>query len=318
MQVVLVSVLLLVALSSGATIDTFRAWAKQNNRLYTAEEEKARYLVFVQNLAIVDALNREGRHGAVFGLNSFSDLTNDEFKARYAPSNFTGARNSSAAIEVIPDNLNTNLDMRSYLPAIKNQGSCYGGDWAFSAVANAEGQYYYKHGSVLALSEQQLISCDMYDSGCDGGMMTTADSYILKNGLASQASYPWASGTGYVPPCKAYTVAATYTNAIDFGQVWSDSNIMLYLQQYGPLSAAVEADSYVFQSYGSGILDSTLCGTNVNHGVAITGYGTDSSGVQFWWVRNSWGTGWGEWGYIRLVRGKNMCGINTQLSTIIA
>eukprot|EP00727_Mastigamoeba_balamuthi_P008421 m51a1_g4200 hypothetical protein (318) ;mRNA; f:9047-10053 len=313
----LVLVLFLAALSSASTIDTFRAWAKQHNKVYTAEEEKARYLVFEQNLAIVDDLNREGRHGAVFGLNSFSDLTNEEFRARYASNNFAGALNRSAAFAVVPDLSDDVLDMRSFLPAVKDQGSCYSGDWAFSAIANAEGQYYYRHGTVRALSEQQVISCDMADSGCDGGMMTTADNYIIKNGLASLASYPWASGAGTVPLCRAYTAVATFTNFRDFGQVWSDSSVMLYLQQYGPLSAAVAADSTVFQSYGSGILDSTLCGTSLNHGVAIAGYGTQNN-VKFWWVRNSWGPNWGESGYIRLVRGKNMCGINGQVSTVIA
>jgi hypothetical protein len=80
-----------------------------------------------------------------------------------------------------------------------------------------------------------------------------------------------------------------------------------------PVSVAIEADKSAFQLYRSGVLDSSSCGTQLDHGVLIVGYGTDGS-KDYWKVKNSWGATWGEQGYIRMVRNKNMCGIAQQAS----
>merc|ERR1711988_1557457 len=79
-----------------------------------------------------------------------------------------------------------------------------------------------------------------------------------------------------------------------------------------PVSVALEADKNVFQLYSGGVLDSTSCGKQLDHGVLIVGYGTDS-GVDYWKVKNSWGETWGDEGYILIERGSSQrggeCGI---------
>eukprot|EP00727_Mastigamoeba_balamuthi_P006684 m51a1_g2636 putative cysteine peptidase precursor (312) ;mRNA; r:583622-584557 len=307
-----IAILLLAAAASASSVDSFRAWAKAHGKMYTASEEKLRLHVFEENLAIINRLNLEN-HGAAFGLNKFSDLTNEEFKALYT-SKLQARQPGDFA--VIADSNEDSLDMKSWLPAVKDQAQC-GSCWAFSAIANAEGAWYLKNHEVVALSEQQLVSCDKTDSGCNGGLMSNADKYIVANGLASEKAYPYVSGSGSVPRCQAFTAQYHYTSNKAFGKVSSDETIISYLKQYGPLSVAIEADQSVFQSYSSGILDSTRCGTTLDHGVTLVGYGTEN-GTPFWTVRNSWGSSWGENGYIRLARGKNMCGINGMLSTIVA
>eukprot|EP00727_Mastigamoeba_balamuthi_P004080 m51a1_g1367 putative cysteine protease (313) ;mRNA; r:409261-410199 len=309
----LVALLALAALCSAApSMYQFRQWAKEHRKLYTEDEEQYRFHVYSENVAVINRLNLEA-HGATFAPNKFSDLTSEEFAALYT-TKLAGARRG--AVSVVPDNVKDELDMKSYLPPVKDQAQC-GSCWAFSAIANAEGQYYLKNHKVLALSEQQLVSCDKDDSGCNGGLMSTADAYIVKNGLATEEAYPYVSGSGSVPRCKAFTAAVSYSSNKDFGAIESDEQIIANLKQYGPLSIAIEADQAVFQNYQSGILDSTSCGTELDHGVALVGYGTEG-GKNFWTVRNSWGSSWGEQGYIRLARGKNMCGINSMLSTIVA
>eukprot|EP00727_Mastigamoeba_balamuthi_P006596 m51a1_g2557 putative cysteine peptidase precursor (312) ;mRNA; f:328499-329434 len=307
-----IAVLLLAAVASASTLDAFRSWAKSEGKVYTAVESKYRLHVFEENLAIINRLNMQN-HGAQFGLNKFSDLTSAEFKALYTT---TLPARQPGDIAVVPDSDDDSLDMRPWMPAIKDQGQC-GSCWAFSAIANAEGAWYLKNQQVVSLSEQQLVSCDKADSGCNGGLMDNAAKYMVSNGISSEEDYPYVSGSGMVPKCKAFTAKYHFSGSQMLGEVRSDDSVIAYLKQYGPLAVAIEADQSVFQNYRSGILDSKGCGTKLDHGVALVGYGTES-GKPFWIVRNSWGSSWGENGYIRMVRGKNMCGINSMISTIIA
>ena len=81
----------------------------------------------------------------------------------------------------------------------------------------------------------------------------------------------------------------------------------------GPVSVAIEADTYVFQSYKSGVITSSACGTALDHGVLAVGYGHDSTHGDYYIVKNSWGKSWGEKGYVRIKRtnssGAGICGI---------
>jgi hypothetical protein len=309
----IVAVLVLAALASATTLDSFRSWSKSNGKSYTLHEEARRFAIFKENLAIAERLNLEN-HGAHFGMTKFMDLTNAEFKAE-ATTTFPVRNNFEVA--VIPD---TNADSADYtymLPEIKDQAQC-GSCWAFSAIANAEGQTYMTNGGkVVSLSEQALVSCDKMDSACTGGSMVYADMYLIENGAASEEAYPYVSGSGSVPKCKAFTSVAEFSSYKDFSRVSADATIIKYLDQYGPISVGIEADKSIFQLYTSGIIDSSSCGTNLDHGVTLVGYGTESS-KNFWLVRNSWGKSWGDKGMVKIVRGKNMCGINGMISTIIA
>lgn len=80
-----------------------------------------------------------------------------------------------------------------------------------------------------------------------------------------------------------------------------------------PVSVTIEADKTVFQHYTSGVLDSTACGTQLDHAVAAVGYGTEN-GEEYYIVRNSWGASWGDQGYIKIaaVDGAGICGIQLQ------
>jgi len=82
-----------------------------------------------------------------------------------------------------------------------------------------------------------------------------------------------------------------------------------------PLAVSIEADTYVFQAYKSGVLDSTSCGTYLDHAVLVTGWGTDAeTGLDYWMVKNSWNTTWGDQGYIKLaiVDGAGICGVQME------
>jgi C1A family cysteine protease len=85
-----------------------------------------------------------------------------------------------------------------------------------------------------------------------------------------------------------------------------------------PVAVAIEADTRYFQSYSSGVITSASCGTNLDHGVLVVGYGTDN-GIDYYLVKNSWGVSWGDSGYVKIARSdstndKGICGIAMQPS----
>jgi len=199
---------------------------------------------------------------------------------------------------------------------VKNQGRC-GSCWSFSTTGSIEGAYQIANGELISLSEEDLVQCDHNgDNGCQGGLMDNAFAWIEKNGIAAEEAYPYTSGEGTTGTCDTTKSAKPVVTISSFRDVpKEDEDALKSAVAQGPVSIAIEADKSAFQLYKGGVLDSPDCGTKLDHGVLIVGYGTDSSlGKDYWKVKNSWGPTWGEEGYIRLVRGKNMCGVASQAS----
>ena len=200
---------------------------------------------------------------------------------------------------------------------VKNQGQC-GSCWSFSATGSMEGAYQIATGKLVSLSEEDLVECDQVDQGCGGGLMDNAFKFVMKNGIAAEAAYPYISGTGIRGLCKDKKEANAVVTVTGFKDVPpKDEDALKTAVALGPVSVAIEADKSAFQLYKSGVLEKKSCGTKLDHGVLVVGYGT-APGIfgkkDYWKVKNSWGATWGEEGYIRLARGKNMCGVAEQPS----
>merc|ERR1712005_90276 len=151
----------------------------------------------------------------------------------------------------------------------------------------------------------------MGDHGCQGGLMDNAFNWVQQNGICSEAAYPYTSGGGVTGTSKkGCSPVMTITGHTDVPS--RDESALQAAVSKQPVSVAIEADKSAFQLYSGGILDNSACGTNLDHGVLVVGYGTD--GKDYWKVKNSWGASWGEQGYIRMVRNKNQCGISQQPS----
>jgi len=149
--------------------------------------------------------------------------------------------------------------------------------------------------------------------GCNGGLMDYGFQYIITNkGITTEAAYPYTAMDGTCK--KGQTVAATITSFKDVPA--GDENSLLAAVAKQPVSIAIEADQAAFQLYSKGVF-TAACGQNLDHGVLAVGYGTDA-GTDYWIVKNSWGAAWGEAGYIRLVRGKNQCGLANAASYPVA
>jgi len=209
--------------------------------------------------------------------------------------------------------LPTTFDARTQWPDcvhdIRDQAQC-GSCWAFSTTGSVEGAVQIATGRLTSVSEQQLVDCagSAGNQGCNGGLMDDAFNWIISHkGLGTEASYPYTARDG---TCKDVPSVSTISGFKDVQQ-GSESALMTALQSQ-PVSIAIEADQSSFQFYKSGVFKGP-CGQQLDHGVLLVGAGTDS-GVNYWRIKNSWGSTWGDNGYIRVVQGQNMCGLANMAS----
>jgi len=267
---------------------------------------------WLDNNKYIDESNSQN-NSFVLGHNKFSGLDEKEF------SNYLGFTKNSiqySSLNVFSGELSTiptSVDWRNKnaVTPVKDQGQC-GSCWSFSSTGALEGIYSIKHGSLTSFSEQQLVDCDNVKAGgtsmgCNGGEMSTAFTWIGKNnGLCTEQSYPYVSGTTQTAgTCKKTCSLVSGSDVSSFTAVTanSDSAIMTALAQQ-PVSIAIQADQKAFQLYSSGVLTGSGCSDSLDHGVLVVGYGTEN-GVDYYIVKNSWGTGWGRGGYIYLGRGND-------------
>jgi len=289
---------------------------EQFDKQYSPEEEPARFEIFKENLKHIEKLNAFQPHRP-FGVTKFMDLSPDEFKDLYLMKKVPKRENKplapryNATQEALPETFSW-LD-RGVLTPIKNQGQC-GSCWDFSCVETLESVCALGGYGLVALSEQQVLDCDVtkYSHGCAGGLPAEAFEYIIEvGGIETEEDYPYLARDGtchankdYFVPCKPYL----------WGYVTKDrdeSVMMEYVYYASPLSVCVDASTW--QYYTSGVVMGSSCGQQLDHCVQIVGW-TSVDGVLAWIVRNSWGANWGIHGYLLVQRGVNACGIADEVT----
>lgn len=317
MKLLLSAILSLSCLFTVNTLhDQFHTFIHKYNKVYsTPEEFDYRSQIFSKNLDLIQDYNSRNL-SFTLDINQFADMTSLEFSQHHNLAFIKPINQSSQFVYVNPENIPSALDWRSAsanpkamvaVTPVKNQEQC-GSCWSFSASGATEGAWAISTGKLVSLSEQQLVDCSgsYGNQGCNGGSMDAAFQYIQKAGLCTEADYPYKAIDG---TCRKCTPIAHLNGFID---IPNESGILSEIQK-GPVSIGLEADQAVFQFYSGGVLDDSSCGTQLDHGVLIVGYGSDS-GKDYWIVKNSWGGQWGESGYIRIVRNKGMCGIGQMQS----
>jgi len=318
----------------------WKAWKAEHGFSFNAAEERSRFGHWLRAKEFVAEHNAKFNRGEVkftVSMNKFAAMPNEEFQAKYLME--TQERNAGVVMEYqcptkysrkaggVPSSYS--WKDHNAVTKVKDQGSC-GSCWTFGAGAAIEGAMCkagnYNCNNWNGVSTQQLVDCASHNSalspydnsGCNGGFQSNALRYVWQNGgIDSWDSYGYTAKEG---TCH-YSSRNSAGSISSCGQLGNsgDEDLMVDMVYHkGVTTVAIDASGAAFQLYSGGIYHSNSCSsTRLNHAVTMTGYGGSGSNKYFE-VKNSWGTSWGDHGYIKFERaGHNMCGVASEGQYVI-
>eukprot|EP00358_Blepharisma_japonicum_P003115 CAMPEP_0202946166 /NCGR_PEP_ID=MMETSP1395-20130829/8792_1 /ASSEMBLY_ACC=CAM_ASM_000871 /TAXON_ID=5961 /ORGANISM="Blepharisma japonicum, Strain Stock R1072" /LENGTH=312 /DNA_ID=CAMNT_0049646609 /DNA_START=28 /DNA_END=963 /DNA_ORIENTATION=- len=256
----------------------FQEFIQKYNKEYTPEEYEIRFQIFQDNLAFIRVQNSLNRDW-VLGVNEFADLTMEEFRKYYlSPMQFSDHPEYSSSESL---KLPTSVDWRQQgaVTVVQNQGRCSCA-YAFATTGAVEGAWKIFNGTLVQLSEQEIIDCsrNFGNRGCEGGTTDGAYKYMIKNGITSETKYPFMAQNGL---CKISLVSESVAEIANFTDIYPNDTVAVetaVAQQ--PVSANVQADEAIWKYYKGGVITSN-CGTNLDHSVLIVGYNLTST-PNYW------------------------------------
>lgn len=277
---------------------TFAAYAAAWGKTYNGDEASMREGIYNAKIAEFTEHNAKydrGEETWFKAVNQFTDWSDEEFETML---DFQAGVESDIPMFEAPalESESDATDKQWTVSPVKDQGSC-GSCWAFGGVAGLEGSAIQQLGRNDILSEQYVMDCTS-SAACSGGRADSAYPKLYGQPLYTAASYPYKARNGQ---CTTGTDSGLRVSGLtrSYAKNGGDAAIAKALDS-NPLVVAVGASAW--SSYGGGVYSgSTSC--SLNHQVYATGY--DSSSIK---VKNSWGSSWGESGYIRLARTDSGCG----------
>ncbi len=283
---------------------------KYRKTLSSPEDFEFRLRVFTDNKRYAESVNAMGLTYTL-GENEFSDLTFDEFSKKFLSTPKYQSLDRPTANPNFKLAGSKNWLKEGKVTPVKNQGAC-GSCWAFSTTGSLETAHAIKTGELIGYSESELVDCaGAYgNEGCNGGEMRDAFHYIKDHQLSPEKDYP------YVPQTRKCKADPKKENRIKITsyEILKEPVVeeLVKLIDICTVSIGIEVQRD-FQMYKSGIFKGRPgCGQRLNHGVLAVGYDTDkATALDYFLVKNSWGTGWGEAGYVRVLigTGAGTCGV---------
>ncbi|XP_071313306.1 cathepsin O isoform X1 [Trachinotus anak] len=295
----------------------FESFREQFHRRYevNSEELNRRYLYFqdaVKRHAFLNSFSTAPQ-SAKYGINQFSDLSQKEFRDLYLRASTDRAPLfSGLKIEGLP----AKFDWRdkAVVAPVQNQQAC-GSCWAFSVVGAVQSVHAIGGSQLEQLSVQQVVDCSFKNKGCNGGSPSWTLNWLkqTKVKLVPQSEYPYKAKTGichFFSQSHEGVVVKNFTAHNFSGQ---EKAMMGQLVQRGPLAVVVDAVSW--QDYLGGIIQHHCSSQWSTHAVLVVGYDTTGE-IPYWIVQNSWGTTWGDEGYVYIKIGGNICGIADSVAAV--
>uniref|UniRef100_A0A7N4PTM5 Cathepsin O n=1 Tax=Sarcophilus harrisii TaxID=9305 RepID=A0A7N4PTM5_SARHA len=299
-------------LPRGALPGAAAAANSSRSRLDSPERSEKRSAAFRESLKrhrYLNSFSSRANTSAIYGINQFSHLFPEEFRAIYLRSKPSQLPLYHKELKMpathMPLPIRFDWRDKNVVTKVRNQQMC-GGCWAFSVVGGIESAYAIKGESLEDLSVQQVIDCSYNNFGCSGGSTVNALNWLNKTQvrLVRDSEYSFKAQTGlchYFSGSHAGVSIKGYSS-YDFSD--KEDEMAKVLLAYGPLAVIVDAISW--QDYLGGIIQHHCSSGEANHAVLITGF--DKTGnTPYWIVRNSWGTSWGVDGYAFVKMGANIC-----------
>ncbi|KAM4690474.1 cathepsin S-like [Rhinophrynus dorsalis] len=299
----------------------WKLWVNKHQKSYkNPEEEITRRAIWEETLNFITVHNLEyslGLQSYEVGMNHLGDMTGEEVSTMMAGDiepndsmfNFT-----EAPTELFNTEVPYSIDWRTKncVTKVKDQGQC-GSCWAFGSIGSLECQVKKKTGKLVSLSEQNLVDCSASygNNGCNGGYTYRAFKYIRDHGIEKTSTYPYKAKEGqcHAKSNNIYACCSGYT-VLPKGD---ESKLKQAVGSVGPITVSIDASREGFRMYKRGVYTDKFCSsTKLGHAVLVIGYGVQSD-IAYWLVKNSWGMGYGEKGYIKMARNRqNQCGIATR------
>ena len=309
-----VIVILSANLGYGFHLNEFEKFVEKFGKKYNDSEFRKRLEIFTNNFNKILEHNKQAESGNIsysLGIGPFADLTLEEYSYSFLNPYLNTKTKScdnfkyTESMDLVPQS--TDWREQNAVTDVKNQGQC-GSCWSFSTTGAIEGLISIKQNDLTPLSEQQLVDCSKSygNNGCYGGLMTNAFEYVIDNkGLCTEEQYPYQAKGGTCQECSVVPDSfLTGCSEVESG----DENSIIQALSEQPISVAIQADTFDFQHYSQGVFNSTSCYTGqLDHGVLLVAYDKDTMTIK-----NSWGSAWGDNGYITIARTDNqigMCGV---------
>lgn len=295
---------------------------KHNKEYNTRIERTERLHVFRQNLRYIESMNRKGLSFSL-SVNHLADKSDEEIRVlRGKQQSKKGTTNNGLPFDMskytmIQKDLPGAFDWRIFgaVTPVKDQGVC-GSCWSFGTTGAIEGAFFMKHNHLVRLSQQNLVDCSwgFGNNGCEGGEDFRAYDWIIKHGgialSDSYGQYLQSDGFCHFNNSTIGAVLTGYVNVTPFDAV----ALKTALVNEGPISIAIDAGHKSLVFYDHGLYVEPECKSGVDeldHAVLLVGYGK-INGEDYWLIKNSWSTYWGNDGYVLMSQKNNMCGVTTQ------